>query len=129
MITKSDKLWWIELDTGMYSPLWTTIPQASKYSIDLVRYGCLQVYRRRRVCLLLSLIYPAVYLINKDLCELNVSRYIPGLCQKSDIFSEKRMEGIFIYVLEYMLTLVSLDKMQNISNSIRISSKSEGRAF
>ena len=25
------------------------------------------------------------------------------------------MEGIFVYVLEYMLTLVSLDKMQNIS--------------
>ena len=25
------------------------------------------------------------------------------------------MEGIFVHVLEYMLTLVSLDKMQNIS--------------
>ena len=25
------------------------------------------------------------------------------------------MEGIFVYVLEYMLTLVSLNKMQNIS--------------
>ena len=25
------------------------------------------------------------------------------------------MEGIFVYVLEYMLTLVSLDKKQNIS--------------
>ena len=25
------------------------------------------------------------------------------------------MEGIFVYDLEYMLTLVSLDKMQNIS--------------
>ena len=25
------------------------------------------------------------------------------------------MEGIFVYVLEYMLTLVSLDEMQNIS--------------
>ena len=25
------------------------------------------------------------------------------------------MEGVFVYVLEYMLTLVSLDKMQNIS--------------
>ena len=39
------------------------------------------------------------------------------------------MEGIFVYVLEYMLTLVSLDKMQNISTLIRQSSKSEGRAF
>ena len=34
----------------------------------------------------------------------------PELCQKGDIFLEKRMEGIFVYVLEYMLTLVSLDK-------------------
>ena len=25
------------------------------------------------------------------------------------------MEGIFVYVLEYMLTLVSIDKMKNIS--------------
>ena len=30
-------------------------------------------------------------------------------------FPEKRMEGIFVYVLEYMLTSVSLDKMQNIT--------------
>ena len=27
------------------------------------------------LCLLLSLIYPAVYLLNKDLFELSVSRY------------------------------------------------------
>ena len=27
------------------------------------------------LCLLLSLIYPAVYLLNNDLCELSVSRY------------------------------------------------------
>ena len=32
----------VELDTGMYSPLWTTIPQASKSYLGLVRYGCLQ---------------------------------------------------------------------------------------
>ena len=25
------------------------------------------------------------------------------------------MEGIFVYILEYMLTLVSFDEMQNIS--------------
>ena len=31
------------------------------------------------------------------------------------VFPEKRKEGIFVYVLEYMLTLVSLDKMQTIS--------------
>ena len=29
------------------------------------------------------------------------------------------MEGIFVYVLEYMLTLVSLDKMQTICTSMR----------
>ena len=28
----------------------------------------------------------------------------PNLCQKDDFFPEKRMEGIFVYVLEYMLT-------------------------
>ena len=39
------------------------------------------------------------------------------------------MEGIFVYVLEYMLTLVSLDKMQNISTLMRKSSKSGDRAF
>ena len=51
------------------------------------------------------------------------------LCQKGDIFLKKRMEGIFVYVLEYMLSLVSLDKMQNIGSSMRKSSKSEDRAF
>ena len=39
------------------------------------------------LCLLLSLICPAVYLLNK---------------------------GVIVYVLEYMLTLISLDEMQNI---------------
>ena len=42
----------------------------------------------------------------------------PELCQKGDIFPEKMMEGIFVYVLEYMLTLVSLDKMQTICTSM-----------
>ena len=42
--------------------------------------------------------------------------------------NEKRMEVIF-YVLEYILTEVSLDKMQNISTLMRKSSKSEDRAF
>ena len=44
-------------------------------------------------------------------------------------FPEARVEGIFVYVLEYMLTKVSLDKMQNISTLMRKSSKAEGRAF
>ena len=39
------------------------------------------------------------------------------------------MEGILVYVLEYMLTLVSFDKLQTISILMRKSSKSEGRAF
>ena len=34
---------------------------------------------------------------------------------------------MFVYVLEYMLTLVSLDKMQNIGSLTRKISKSEGR--
>ena len=76
------------------------------------------------LCLVLSLIYRAVYLLNKDLCELSVSQYAaPGLCQKGDIFPEKRMEANFVYVLEYMLTLVRKDKMQNISTLMRKSTK------
>ena len=52
--------------------------------------------------------------------------------KKVIFFPEKRMEGIlmiFVYVLEYLLTLVCLDKMQNISTLLRKNSKSEGRAF
>ena len=45
------------------------------------------------------------------------------------MFPEKRMKGIFVYVLEYMLTLVSLDKMQNIGTLMRNSSKFEGRVI
>ena len=75
------------------------------------------------LCLLLILIYPAVHPLNKDLCELGVSRYSTWVMPK------RRMEGIFVYVLEYMLTFVSLDKMQNIGIYTRKSSKSEGRAF
>ena len=54
----------------------------------------------------------------------------PELCQKGDIFFlKKRIEGIFVYVKEYMLTLVNLDQMQNINTLMRKSSKYEGRAF
>ena len=77
------------------------------------------------LCLLLSLLYPAKYLLNTDLCELSISRYSTQVI----IFFKKRMEDIFVYVLEYMLTLVSLDKMRNICTLMRKSSKSEGRAF
>ena len=36
----------------------------------------------------------------------------PELCQKVIFFMKKGIKGIFVYVLEFML---SLDKMQNIS--------------
>ena len=52
----------------------------------------------------------------------------PELCQKCDIFFLKD-GGTFVYVNEYMLILVILDKMQNVSTLMRKSSKSEGRAF
>ena len=39
------------------------------------------------------------------------------------------MVGIFVCVLEYMLTLVNLDKMQNSCTFMHKSSKSKGRAF
>ena len=48
MITKSSKLFRLEPDAGIYSPLWTTIPQASLSSLDLVIYGCLQGCRNRQ---------------------------------------------------------------------------------
>ena len=48
---------------------------------------------------------------------------------KSLCFPEKRRESNFIYVLEYMLSLVRLDKMQNISTLMRKSSKSDSRVF
>ena len=64
----------------------------------------------------------------KKLC-LSQGSYAHELCQKGDIFPKKRMEAIFVYILEYMLTIVSLDKMQNISTFKHKSSKSEGRAF
>ena len=48
---------------------------------------------------------------------------------KSLCFPEKRREANFIYVLEYMPSLVRSDKMQNISTLMRKSSKSDGRAF
>ena len=39
---------------------------------------------------------------------VNVSRY------STWVIPEKRMKGIFVYVLENMLILVSLGKLQNI---------------
>ena len=48
---------------------------------------------------------------------------------KSLFFPEKRRQANFIHVLEYMLSLVRLDKMQNISTLMRKSSKSDDRAF
>ena len=52
-----------------------------------------------------------MYLLNKGLCELSVSRF----AKKGYILPDKMMVGIFVYVLGHMLTLVSLEAMQNIS--------------
>ena len=47
---------------------------------------------------------------------MSVSKYSTRVVpKKGDIIPEKRVEGIFAYVLEYMLSLVSLDQMHNIS--------------
>ena len=48
---------------------------------------------------------------------------------KGNIFPEKRIEGIFVYVLEYMLALVSLHNMQNIGTLMRKSSNLRERHF
>ena len=49
------------------------------------------------------------------------------LCQKDEgFFLKKRMKGVFVYVLELMLTF---DKMQINSTLMCRTSKSEGRAF
>ena len=47
MIAKSSKLWCLDLDTGMYSPPWTTILLPLS-SLDLVIYGYLQGCRSRQ---------------------------------------------------------------------------------
>ena len=48
--------------------------------------------------------------------------------KKVVFFPEKRMVGI-LFMYWYMLTLVSFDKMQNISTLMRKNLKSEGRSF
>ena len=54
----------------------------------------------------------------------------PELCQKGDFFSLKNDGRHFcLFSGIYMLTLVSLNKMQNISTLMRKRLKSEGRAF
>ena len=49
LITKSSKLLWIELNTGMYSPLWTPIPQASISSLYLLDMAVFKVAEVERV--------------------------------------------------------------------------------
>ena len=47
-----------------------------KCTWPLQRVICLSIFTFDHIlCLLLSLIYPAVYLLIKDLCDLSVSRY------------------------------------------------------
>ena len=64
-------------------------------------------------CELLSLISPAVYLLDKIFCGFSDSchsaRVMPKMCF---FFLKKRMKEFFAYVLEFMLTLA---KMQNNS--------------
>ena len=60
----------------------------------------------------LSLINPAVYLLNKFFVGWMIEATAPELYQKCDFFLRKRMKEIVAYVLEFMLTLA---KMQNNS--------------
>ena len=62
--------------------------------------------------ILLSLISPAVYLLSNIFVGRVIVATAPELCQKCNFFLKKRMEEIFAYVLEFMLSLV---KMQNNS--------------
>ena len=48
------------------------------------------------LCLLLSLIYPAVYLLNKD--SLVLVDTAPELCQKGDIFFLKKGWKAFLFM-------------------------------
>ena len=57
------------------------------------------------------------------------SRHSAWYMQTGDTFPVKRMEGIFDYFLEIMLTQVNFDKMKNISILMRKSSNSEGQDF
>ena len=49
----------------------------------------------------MSHIYSFLCMLNKDLCELSA----PKLCQRGDMFPENKMESIYDYVLDLMLTL------------------------
>ena len=69
--------------------------------------NCIRIYIQ---CELLSLMNPAVYLLN-NYFVIVVSA--PEFCQKLLFLLQKRMKGIFAYVLERMLTL---DKTQNTSS-------------
>ena len=54
---------------------------------------------------LLALINPAMY----HFCGLSNSRYSAiDLCQKCDFFLKKRTKEMFAYVLEFMLTLATM---------------------
>ena len=55
------------------------VGEGTEYTIQVnlaVKKGIFSIFTFEHIlCLLLSLIYPAVYLLNKDLCELSISRY------------------------------------------------------
>ena len=52
----------------------------------------------------------------------------PKFCQNGDIYPDRR-HFMFWNKVEVMLTLVSLDKLQNIRTLVPKRSKAEGRTF
>ena len=72
----------------------------------LVNFLLLKIFNRE----LLSLINPAVYLLNKFFVGWVIGATAPELCQKCDFFLKKIMKEIFAYVLEVLLKFY---KMQN----------------
>ena len=56
------------------------------------------IYFWHILCLLLSLIYPAVYLLNKDLCELSISRYSTWVMPKRWYFSLNKGWKAFLFM-------------------------------
>ena len=50
---------------------------------------------------------------------------MPELCQRGDFSQEKKVKGIFVYVLEFILTLAKMQSNSNCEKSL----KSEAEYF
>ena len=48
-IPSPDEWGWVQLVTGLFNPLWTAVAQASLASLELVRCGCLQGCKTKRL--------------------------------------------------------------------------------